>query len=173
MIRLTTPDDTIALIALADATGLFESEQLEELGKLLSDYFSTNDDNDSLRDGKAGRFWLTDDDNGVVGVAYCEMEQMTDRTWNLQLLAIHPDCQGQGHGTKLLRYVEQTLTARSGRVLLVETSGTPDFDRTRAFYHKCGYEEEARIRDFYTDGADKIVYRKVLSAQEGNNGMIG
>lgn len=162
MIRPTTPDDTTALISLADATGLFESEQLEELGKMLSDYFSANNHSDFLRDGKAERFWLTDDENGAVGVAYCEMERMTDRTWNLQLIAIHPDYQGQGRGTKLLRYVEQTLAACSGRVLLVETSGTPDFERTRAFYRKCGYDEEARIRDFYTEGADKIVYRKAL-----------
>lgn len=156
MIRSTTPDDTIALIALADATGLFQPNQLEELGEMLSDYFGGNSDD---------HLWITDDDNGAVGVAYCEMERMTDGTWNLQLIAIRPDCQKQGRGTTLLRYVEQTLTVRGGRVLLVETSGLPDFERTRAFYRKCGYDEEARIRDFYKAGDDKIVYRKALSAQ--------
>lgn len=156
MIRSTTPDDTIALIALADATGLFQPNQLEELGEMLSDYFGGNSDD---------RLWIADDDNGAVGVAYCEMERMTDGTWNLQLIAIRPDCQGQGRGATLLRYVEQTLTVRGGRVLLVETSGLPDFERTRAFYRKCGYDEEARIRDFYKAGDDKIVYRKALSAQ--------
>ncbi|MBE9004847.1 GNAT family N-acetyltransferase [Fortiea sp. LEGE XX443] len=163
MIRPTTPDDTAALIALADAIGLFEPNQLEELGNMLADYFSSNNDSDSLRNGKAERFWITDDDNGVMGVAYCEMERMTDRTWNLQLIAIRPDRQGQGRGTALLRYVEQTLTVRGGRILLVETSGSPEFEHTRAFYRKSGYDEEARIRDFYTEGADKIVYRKVLA----------
>ena len=156
MIRSTTPDDMIALIALADATGLFQPNQLEDLGEMLSDYFGSNSDD---------HLWITDDDNGVVGVAYCEMERMTDGTWNLQLIAIRPDCQGQGRGATLLRYVEQTLTVRGGRVLLVETSGLPDFERTRAFYRKCGYDEEARIRDFYKAGDDKIVYRKALSAQ--------
>ncbi len=165
MIRPTMPDDTTALIALADATGLFQPKQLEELGEMLSDYFGGSSDSDSLRDGKAERFWITDDDNGVVGVAYCEMERMTDGTWNLQLIAIRPDRQGQGRGATLLRYVEQTLMAYGGRVLLVETSGLPDFERTRTFYRKCGYDEEARIRDFYKAGDDKIVYRKALSAQ--------
>ena len=89
---------------------------------------------------------------------------MTDRTWNLQLIAIHPDRQRQGRGAKLLRYVEQALMVRGGRMLLVETSGLPDFDRTRKFYIKCGYEEEARIRDFYATGDDKVVFRKVLDA---------
>lgn len=157
MIRPIAPDDTTALIALANATGLFEPNQLEELGEMLSDYFDGNND--------SNRFWIADDDSGLVGVAYCETERMTDRTWNLQLIAIRPDRQGQGRGTALLRYVEQTLVERGGRMLLVETSGTPEFEYTRAFYRKCGYDEEARIRDFYTEGADKIVYRKALSAQ--------
>ena len=156
MIRPTTPEDTTALIALADATGLFPPGELELLRQMLIDSFGENSDTEP--------FWITDDDNGAVGVAYCEPERMTDRTWNLQLIAIHPDRQGQGRGAKLLRYVEQALMVRGGRMLLVETSGLPDFDRTRKFYIKCGYEEEARIRDFYATGDDKVVFRKVLDA---------
>ena len=87
---------------------------------------------------------------------------MTDQTWNLQLIAIRPDRQGQGRGTKLLRYVEQMLTAQGGRILLVETSSS--LERTQAFYHKCGYEQVACIRDFYAAGYDKIVFRKVLQS---------
>lgn len=154
MIRPTTPDDTIALIALADATRLFEPNQLEELSEMLTNYFIDNSDRD--------RFWITDDDDedGPVGVAYCEAERMTDRTWNLQLIAIRPDRQGQGRGATLLHYVEETLTARGERMLLVETSSS--LERTQAFYHKCGYEQEACIRDFYAAGYDKVVFRKVL-----------
>ncbi|MEW6497626.1 MAG: GNAT family N-acetyltransferase [Cyanobacteriota bacterium] len=155
MIRPSTPDDTIALIAIADAIG-FQSNELDQLSEMLADYFGGDSNSD--------HFWLTDDDNGPVGVAYCEPERMTNRTWNLQLIAIRPDRQGQGRGATLLRYVEQTLTARGGRMLLVETSGLPEFERTRAFYRQCGYEEEARIRDFYAAGDDKVVFRKVLNA---------
>lgn len=78
---------------------------------------------------------------------------------------MQPDCQGQGRGAALIRYVEQTLTARGARLLLVETSGLPSFELTRAFYCKCGYDEEARIRDFYEAGDDKIVFRKALVDQ--------
>lgn len=155
MIRPIAPDDTNALIAIANTIG-FRSQELEELSQMLADYFSGDSDSDS--------FWLTDDDNGPVGVAYCEPERMTDRTWNLLLIAIKPDRQRQGRGATLLRHVEQTLAAGGGRMLLVETSGLPEFDRARAFYAKCGYEEEARIRDFYAAGDDKVVFRKVLNA---------
>ncbi|MEO0804598.1 MAG: GNAT family N-acetyltransferase [Cyanobacteria bacterium J06642_2] len=153
MIRSTTPDDVTALLALADDAIGFQPNELEELSKTLADYFR----------GDSDHFWITDDDNGSVGAAYCATERMTHGTWNLLFIAIRPDRQGQGRGTALMRYVEQTLAARGARLLLVETVAS--FERTRAFYRKCGYEEEARIRDFYEAGADKIVYRKVLTAQ--------
>jgi ribosomal protein S18 acetylase RimI-like enzyme len=64
-----------------------------------------------------------------------------------------------------MRHMENALRANGQRLLLVETSGLPIYERTRAFYAKCGYEEEARIRDFYTAGDDKIVFRKALNAE--------
>ncbi len=157
MIRPILPDDTTALLALTDAIG-FEPNELEVLNKMLADYFAGDSDSE--------QFWITDDDDGPVGVAYCAPERMTNGTWNLYLIAVRPDRQGQGRGAALLRYIEEALTARGERLLLVETSGLASFERTRAFYRKCGYQEEARIRDFYKAGDDKIVYRKALAAQE-------
>lgn len=154
MIRLTTPDDTNTLLALAEATGLFELNQIEELAQMLSQHFSDEADSQGV--------WLTDCDNEPLGVAYVAPERMTDGTWNLYLIAIHPDHQKQGRGAALLQYIEQMLVERGERVLLVETSGTDDFEYVRAFYRNSGYEEEARIRDFYIDGVDKIVFRKLL-----------
>ena len=154
MIRLAVPKDSAALIALADASGLFQPGELEEVGAMLNASFESEAGSDP--------FWLADDDNGLVGIAYCEPERMTNGTWNLQLIAVHPGSQGQGRGTALLRSVEQRLAANGARLLLVETSGMETFERTRAFYRKCGYNEEARIRDFYDAGDDKIVFRKAL-----------
>ncbi|MGG6268636.1 hypothetical protein ACQ4M3_37730 [Leptolyngbya sp. AN03gr2] len=51
---------------------------------------------------------------------------------------------------------------------LVETSGTDDFEYVRAFYRKNGYDEEARIREFYCAGADKIIFRKALPQRSQN-----
>ena len=115
-------------------------------------------------DGSLGsdHFWLTYDDAGPVGVAYFAPEPYADGTWNLYFIAVHPDRQGEGRGASLLRHVEQTLTARAVRVLLVETSGLLNFERTRAFYRKQGYDEEARIREFYKAGDDKVIFRKAF-----------
>ncbi|MGD1933410.1 MAG: hypothetical protein ACFB0Z_02700 [Candidatus Phaeomarinobacter sp.] len=61
-----------------------------------------------------------------------------------------------------MRHVEDVLRARGERVLLIETSGLGSFERTRAFYRKQGYDEEARIREFFGAGDDKIIFRKAL-----------
>jgi ribosomal protein S18 acetylase RimI-like enzyme len=154
MIRLTTPDDVTDLIVLAEASGLFEPSQNEELVQMLDQHFNGETENQDL--------WFTDDDNGVVGVAYVAPERMTEGTWNLYLIAIHPERQRQGHGVALLRHVEQVLASRGERVLLVETSGLESFEYVRSFYRKSGYDEEARIREFYKAGDDKIIFRKAL-----------
>jgi ribosomal protein S18 acetylase RimI-like enzyme len=154
MIRLTTPDDTTGLIALAAASGLFDPDQTDDLAQMLEKHFSDTTETQDI--------WLTDDDNEPVGIAYIAPERMTEGTWNLYLIAVHPDRQQQGRGKALLQYVEQMLMARSERLLLVETAGTDDFNYVRKFYRQNGYEEEARIREFYTAGVDKIVFRKAL-----------
>jgi ribosomal protein S18 acetylase RimI-like enzyme len=149
-IRPVKPDDLPALKTVIDATGLFPSAMLDDM---MAGYLG----------GEVGNeFWLTIDDDGPIAVAYYMPERMTQGTWNLLLIAILPDHQGQGQGAALVAHIEQALQARGERVLLVETSGLPSFDRMRAFYRKCGYDEEARIRDFYQAGEDKIIFRKAL-----------
>lgn len=108
--------------------------------------------------------WLTYDDGTPMAVAYCAPERMTLGTWNLLLIAVHPDTQGKGYGAAIIRYIERTLAANGQRVLLVETSGLPSFEGTRLFYKKLGFDLEAVIREFYQAGEDKIVFRKALRA---------
>ncbi|MGB7412670.1 MAG: GNAT family N-acetyltransferase [Thermosynechococcaceae cyanobacterium] len=155
MIRNTTSDDHAKLISLATATGIFEDGQTEELSQMLASF--------NPADKLAGDIWLTDDDDGPVGVAYLAPERMTEGTWNLYFIAVHPDRQREGRGLAILNHVIQLLSERGQRVLLVETAGTDDFDYVRKFYGDNGFTKEATIREFYTAGVDKVVYRRALN----------
>ena len=150
-IRRVAPADVTALKALIDATGLFPPDMLDDM---LAPAFGLEPDDRQV--------WLTDAGGALVSVAHYAPERMTDGTWNLYLIAVHPDHQGQGRGSALLRHVEAALASQGQRVLLVETSGLPEFERTRAFYRGNGFDEEARVRDFYQAGEDKIIFRKAL-----------
>lgn len=150
-IRLIKPEDIPALKTVIEDNDLFSSDMLDEM---MTDYFAPENNHE---------FWFTYEDQQPVEIAYCAPEKMTEGTWNLYLIAVAPDYQGQGIGTAIIEYIEQMLIARGERVLLVETSGLDSFKGTREFYCKCGYQEEARIREFYQAGEDKIIFRKSLT----------
>ncbi|WP_379551391.1 GNAT family N-acetyltransferase [Qipengyuania sp. DGS5-3] len=122
---------------LVDATDMFPSEMLPEM---TAPYFEG--------DTNAHR-WIVYEKSGVSAVAYYVPEQLTDGTWNLLLIAVDPDQHGAGVGTALMRHVETELAQEGVRILLVETSGTSTFERTRGFYDMLGYDREALIRDYY------------------------
>ena len=149
--RAVTPGDVVALRAVIDATGLFPGAMLNDM---LAGYFA----------GASDDIWLTNAAGEACLVGYCVPERMTEGTWNVLLMAVCPAVQGRGYGGLLLRTIETELRTRHARVVLVETSGLETFARTRRFYRECGYEEEARIREFYSAGEDKIVFRKALGS---------
>lgn len=152
-VRRVGAPDLPALKAVIASTELFPPDLLDAM---IAPYL----------DGTSEDFWLTLEGSGhLVALAYCAPERMTSGTWNLLLIAVAADRQGDGLGTRLIRHVEDRARAAGGRILLVETSGLPEFARTRAFYLKDGYAEEARIRNFYQAGEDKIVFVKALSSE--------
>lgn len=150
--RPVEPGDVASLKAVIDATGLFPGDMLDDM---LTGYFGG---------GAPDDIWLTNARGEACLVGYCAPERMTEGTWNVLLMAVCPTVQGEGYGGLLLRSIETELRVRSARVALVETSGLDAFARVRKFYRECGYDEEARIREFYAAGEDKVVFRKALSA---------
>lgn len=166
MIRTATAADQSALVELARATGLFEAEELEFFSAMMSDCFNGDmpghawlvlDGELSSEDGEPST-----EDPALVGGAYFAPETMADGVWNLWFIGVHPDHQGKGHGSTLLAAVEEIVHQNGARILLVETSGTDDMELTRRFYVKANYDQEARIRDFYKAGDDKVVFRKAF-----------
>jgi GNAT superfamily N-acetyltransferase len=157
-IREARAEDRASIVGVAEASGLFPPGEILEIQATL----------DSFLSGAAeGDRWLIDDaGRGAEGIAYYAPERMTSGTWNLYLLAVRPGRRGHGRGTALVRHVEQDLQTRGARVLLIETSGVPEFAGQRAFYTCLGYHQEARIRDFYDAGDDKIVYWKALAPDD-------
>ncbi len=148
-IRPTTSNDILSLQGVLDATGLFPSEML---AGMLSGF---------LNDANSRDLWLTcEADGAAVGFCYAAPEQLTEDTWNMLAIAVHSSRQGSGYGSAIVKSLEAELRARGCRVLIADTSGKDEFAQTREFYRKNGYAEEARIRDFWAAGDDKIVFWK-------------
>jgi ribosomal protein S18 acetylase RimI-like enzyme len=109
------------------------------------------------------QFLVAEQGGRVVAYACFGTVALTQGTYDLYWIAVHPDTHGGGVGKKLLDRVEDEIAKQGGRLVVVETSSRKDYDKTRRFYEKTvKYERAAWIRDFYKPGDDKVVYVKYL-----------
>lgn len=99
----------------------------------------------------------------VVGYTSHGPTPKTEDVYDLYWIAVDPRYQGQGIGQQLLRFVENDVRGRNGRMLLIETSSKESYRRTLRFYEACGYDEISRIKDFYRLEHDKVIFCKRLT----------
>lgn len=161
MIRPLLPDDTPAIVALAAGTGVFKPLEIETLQELLDDYHAAEKDHGHVA---VGALDLPPGgvDAEIAGFAYYAPTPMTDRTWHLYWIAIASSHQGRGLGRRLMEYVEEDIRHRGGRLLVVETSATEPYRKTRDFYDRIGYRQAVEIPDFYADGDGMTIFTKRL-----------
>jgi len=98
----------------------------------------------------------------VVGYTCYGQIAATEGSYDLYWIAVAADRQRAGVGAALLVETERLIAAAGGRRVYVETSGREQYMPTRGFYERNGYLEEARLKDFYRPGDDKVVYVKVV-----------
>ncbi len=105
---------------------------------------------------------LTGSTPSVVGYACYGPTPLTQGVYDLYWIVIEPSLQGKGFGRHLVASVEQDVLRRGGRMLLIETSSQDSYTGTIRFYEKNGYQEIARVKDFYRIGDDKLIFSKNL-----------
>ena len=110
--------------------------------------------------------WLVHEDSlseTLTGFAFCEPEQGADgAVWNLVALAVDPSHQKKGIAKKMLDDLEGNLIRQRGRLLLVETGSTDNYDQISVFLSNVGFKVEARIAEYYAPGVDKVIFWRKL-----------
>ncbi len=153
-IDIARPGDGPQILAIAANAGVFTPEEVATVRELWEDY---------LRNGEAAySFRVCREGEKVLGFSCHGRHDLTERTFDLYWIATDPSARRRGVGRALLRRVEEEVRQAGGRLIVVETSGTPAYAPTRAFYRSCGYELEATIHDFYHTGDDLVIFTKHL-----------
>ena len=149
--------DAEAVEQLVAATGFFNAEEVGIARELVDE---------TLQRGAASgyQFLFADNDDTLSGYSSFGRIPGTQSNWDLYWIVVHPGCQGQGLGRKLLQASEQAVQAQGGDSLWIETSSRPLYAPTRAFYLACGYALAAQFEDFYAAGDAKCMYRRRLTS---------
>lgn len=161
-----SPRDRLRVREILDATSVFRAEEVGVALELFDDVYPAH----AKRSAEAPP---VSPDYEFVG-AFAEGDRLdgyacfgptpgTDGTYDLYWIAMDPASQQSGGGSALLSAVEQQLSEREARLVVVETSSRPDYGPARRFYERRGYTAAARLRDFYAPNDDRIVYVKRLT----------
>lgn len=102
------------------------------------------------------------DNNDINGYVCIGPRPLTTGTYDLYWIAVNPNVQSKGIGSKLIEYIENYLKDISARLILIETSGKPSYEKERMFYLKNLYKELVEIKDFYNVGDSLVIYGKYL-----------
>jgi ribosomal protein S18 acetylase RimI-like enzyme len=155
-IRLLQREDKEPIENLLRATDVFSKEEIDVAIELIQICLEVEHQKDYEI------FSSVDSEQRVAGYVCIGPTPSTQGTYDLYWIAVSPALHGTGVGSELLRFVEEHIRAKGGRLLIAETSSTPKYDKTRAFYERKGFVRRACIKDYYRPGDDLVIYGKYL-----------
>lgn len=159
-IRPLRRDDRALLKRLVEDTGVFSDAEVAIALELIDCVLD--------KPGQKDYCIAVSDDGGIPVGYYClGPTPGTKGTFDLYWIAVTPSRHGQGIGAELNAHAEAFVRSSGGRLIVAETSSTPRYDATRAFYVRRGYTEVSRIRDYYSPGDDLMVFGKYLVPLDG------
>jgi len=152
----TRPDDCETVRDIVQATGYFTLPEVAVAVELVQE---------NLVKGAAASgycFVFAGHGDRTIGYVCYGPIPCTVSSYNLYWIAVDPAFQGKGLGKTLMRESEKRIRAAGGTRIYIDTSYKAQYEDTRGFYQSLGYELDALLKDFYSPGDDKVIYRKIL-----------
>jgi ribosomal protein S18 acetylase RimI-like enzyme len=155
-IRALAQRDREKLHSMLVETRVFTREEIAVAMELIDHVLKDPNQEDYRVDCMAN-----DEDQPIGYVCYGPVP-MTQGTFDLYWIVVDPRSQRQGVGSRLLRFLEDVVRERKGRMILIDTSSIPQYEKTQKFYFRHGFQEVARVPDYYHTGNDRITFCKKL-----------
>ena len=103
------------------------------------------------------------DKSEVLGYVCFGPTPLTESTFDLYWIAVDKSKHRGGVGKRLLKFSEEEVLRRGGKMLLIETSSQETYGGTIQFYERTGYELVGKIPEYYKPGDDKLIFAKRLA----------
>jgi len=159
MIRPMRPQDRAPVLEIIRTTQMFTPGEVAVAEELIDLYLNDPAQKDY------GVVVVEDDRDGVAGYMTWGPTPLAEDVYDLYWMAVSPAAQGRGYGKALVRWLEDEVRRRQGRMIIIETSSQPHYHPTRQFYINLAYREVARIPDYYKPGDDRIIYTKHIGKE--------
>jgi len=154
MISTVTTTDGPQILDITSRIDIFTKHEFEAVEEVWSEYMA----NGSPPDGY--HLLVYREGEKVLGFSCYGIRYLAEGVYDLLWIAVDPDIRRKGVGGALITATEEAVRKMGGRILIAETSGSAEYESTRKFYIRMGYENEASIKDFYKPGDDLKIYTK-------------
>jgi GNAT superfamily N-acetyltransferase len=151
--------DKPALMEILQNTPEFKPSEVVVAEEVIDSY---------LNDPDSYNIFIAEADKSIVGYICYGLTPLTESTWDIYWLAVDRKKQDKGIGSALVAFAEEQIKKVGGRLVVIETSAKPGYEKTRHFYLNHGYDLIYRIPNFYAPGDDKIIMQKRLSQNLGS-----
>lgn len=148
--------DADQIRSLVKGTGVFNEEEIDIAGELAEEALEQGEE-------KSGySFIFREQEGAVIGYTCYGRIPFTEESYDLYWIAVDKTHQKAGLAREVLILTEQAVAKLGGKQLYAETSGTDHYVAARSFYLKNGFEEVARLKNFYKPGDDKVIFCKIV-----------
>lgn len=138
---------------IVESTKFFYDHEIEIAVELVAERLSVGE--------SSGYYFVFAEVDGVTAAYSCYGPiTMSKTSFDLYWIATHNDYRGKGIGRKLIDETSKQAREMGCKVMIAETSGLEHYTPTRAFYMNNNFVLEARLKDFYAEGDDKLFYTK-------------
>ena len=145
--------DITRVMEIVESTKFFYDHEVEIAVGLISERLAHGE--------STGYYFIFAEMDGITAAYSCFGPiTMSKTSFDLYWIVTHNDFRGKGLGRKLLEETCSQARSMGCSILIAETSGLKHYAPTRAFYVSNNFELEARLKDFYAEGDDKLFYTK-------------
>jgi GNAT superfamily N-acetyltransferase len=145
--------DIQRVMEIVDSTGFFYDHEVEVAVELVAERLSHGE--------STGYYFVFAEVDGITAAYSCFGPiTMSKTSFDLYWIATHNAFRGKGIGKQLLEETYRHARSMGCKIIIAETSGQEHYAPTRAFYVSNKFDLEARLKDFYDEGDDKLFYTK-------------
>jgi D-alanine-D-alanine ligase len=147
------PSDMKIVRDIVVSSGFFSEAQIDVAVELVQERL-----NKGLASGY--HFLFAERKGDIIGYACFGPIPCTLESYDVYWIALKNELRGGGLGRLILKQVENKIMEMGGKRIYVETSSRDQYKPTQSFYRRCGYREEAVLKDFYSPGDHKVIFLK-------------
>lgn len=160
IIRPMVAADRSGVFRILENAGNFTPEEVSTALELIDEWLELGE-----HSGYLTYVLETLDENSseVLGYVSFGPTPLTESTYDIYWIAVDKSKHRGGVGKRLMKFTEEEIARRGGKLLLIETSSQETYGGTIQFYERTGYELVGKIPEYYKPGDDKLIFAKKLS----------